>query len=223
MKLVMMSGEYTRQSGEPVASSTEQSAYNTVRRMGLTEDVWHLYPRPDRERVINIPDVRDTFPAIVYGTSYLTDLAGVPDNEVIMFAPVELLANERVVEAILSASKALTNNGNNLAVMGCEYSGNATRIIITEPSVSATSWLPVKSFVEYVDGPLTQEGFKDCGVYGFQPAFLKRFLREKGHPWNHFVIHSTYRSLPAVSFNYAVVEQIKGVVMIPLAGDVALA
>ena len=71
------------------------------------------------------PCRRDTFPAIVLATSYLHDVQGVSEDEVVIVCPVDPFVTEDYFKALYHLGKQAEKGEANLVLMGIEQIGRA--------------------------------------------------------------------------------------------------
>ena len=168
------------------------------------------------------PCRRDTFPAIVLASAYLTDVKGVNPEEPVVVCPVDPYVEDDYFLALKKLAEQAEKGQANLVLMG---------ITPTYPSEKYGYILPVdknpvtevSSFREKPDKMTAEEyirkgAFWNGGVF----AYKLKYVLDKAHEMIPFTdyqdLYAKYDSLPKISFDYAVVEKEKKIQVMSFAG-----
>lgn len=205
-----------------------QRVWNQLAQVGLQEDAHVCAAKAQRDMIlaqvgdvpfIEEPARRDTFPAIAYACTYLADVKGCADDEVVVVIPVDHLVEDEYFIRIAGLQQVLEQSGADLALLGVQPTNPTSTFgyirVATEQSTG--DWLKVDGFVEKPDGgraeKLISEGaLWNCGVFCFRIGYVKRVLRQLNFPTSFLELQAEFETLPKISFDYEVVEKAKSIV-----------
>ncbi len=157
------------------------------------------------------PCRRDTFPAIVLATAYLTDVLGVDPEESVVVCPVDPYVEDDYFEALKALGEQADKGEANLVLMGIEptYPSEKYGYIIPENAdqTAFVSTFKEKPTQEIAREYIWQGALWNGGVF----AYKLKYLLDKAHERIDFTdyqdLFSKYDRLMKISFDYAVVEQ----------------
>lgn len=156
------------------------------------------------------PCRRDTFPAIVLATAYLTDIMGVDPEESVVICPVDPYVEDDYFEALKSLSQQADKGEANLVLMGIEptYPSEKYGYIIPE---SAKQTAFVNTFKEKPSEAVAREYIAQGALWnGGVFAYKLKYVLERAHQLIDFTdyqnLFNKYDTLTKISFDYAVVE-----------------
>lgn len=157
------------------------------------------------------PCRKDTFPAIVLASAYLTDIRGVSPEESVVVCPVDPYVEDAYFEALKSLGRLADKGDANLVLMGIEptYPSEKYGYIIPESNdtVSSVSTFKEKPHMETAKEYIAQGALWNGGVF----AYKLSYLLDKAHSLMDFTdyedLYNKYDTLPKISFDYAVVEK----------------
>lgn len=157
------------------------------------------------------PCRKDTFPAIVLASAYLTDIRGVNPEESVVVCPVDPYVEDAYFEALKSLGRLADKGDANLVLMGIEptYPSEKYGYIIPESNdtVSSVSTFKEKPHMETAKEYIAQGALWNGGVF----AYKLSYLLDKAHSLMDFTdyedLYNKYDTLPKISFDYAVVEK----------------
>lgn len=168
------------------------------------------------------PCRRDTFPAIVLASAYLTDVKGVNPEEPVVVCPVDPYVEDDYFLALKKLAEQAEKGQANLVLMG---------ITPTYPSEKYGYILPVdknpvtevSSFREKPDKMTAEEYIRKGALWnGGVFAYKLKYVLDKAHEMIPFTdyqdLYAKYDSLPKISFDYAVVEKEKKIQVMSFAG-----
>lgn len=181
----------------------------------------------DEVPLIVEPEKRDTFPAIALAVTYLYSQEKLDLDEVITIMPVDPFVEERFMNKIRELEQVIHSSGANLALMGVEPTYPSTKYgyIVPQHGVNSTSaaYKEVKSFkekpsVEQARQLVAKKALWNCGIFAFRLGYLIRALEKRDLPTDYNRMLAQYSGLPAISFDYEIVEKAEKVVVLPYDG-----
>ena len=169
------------------------------------------------------PCRRDTFPAIVLATAYLTDILGIPKEESVVVCPVDPYVEDNYFEALKKLGELAEKGEANLVLMGIEptYPSEKYGYIIPEgkEDVSRVTTFKEKPDSETAKSYISQGALWNGGVF----AYKLEYVLNKAHELIEFTdyedLFSRYDNLPKISFDYAVVEKEPSIQVMRFAGE----
>lgn len=171
------------------------------------------------------PVKKDTFPAICLASSYLYSKLNAKEEEVVVVMPVDVEADEGFYASIRQLAIDFESSTANIGLIGLKptYPSEKFGYILTETSQKDASLLKIDRFVEK---PALEEATElirsgalwNCGVFVFRLGYLLQLLDSGGWPRAHGKLLDQYHMMPAISFDYEVVEKEENVVVKPYAG-----
>ena len=157
------------------------------------------------------PCRRDTFPAIVLASAYLTDVKGVNPEEPVVVCPVDPYVEDDYFLALKKLAEQAEKGQANLVLMGITptYPSEKYGYILPADKNPVTE---VSSFREKPDKETAEEYIKKGALWnGGVFAYKLKYVLDKAHEMIPFTdyqdLYSIYESLPKISFDYAVVEK----------------
>ncbi|WP_144462571.1 sugar phosphate nucleotidyltransferase [Siminovitchia fortis] len=171
------------------------------------------------------PERRDTFPAIALAASYLYSVKGVNQNEVVTVLPVDPYVDISFFKKIKKLEEALNTSNANLALMGVSPTYPSENYGYIVPKYNQKhNFIVVDYFKEKPSNEearklIKQNAFWNCGVFAFKLEYIMSLLTNKGLPIQYKELVKNYHTLEKVSFDYAVVEKEKNIVVFPFRGD----
>ncbi len=171
------------------------------------------------------PVKRDTFPAIGLTSAYLNSECKVDENEVIVVIPVDVEADASFYESIRELALTFRLSTANIGLIGLRPTHPSEKFgyIVTEPAPDNTLLLRVDRFVEKPNKAAAAElidsgALWNCGVFVFRLGYMLKLLQAEGWPLQYDELLQRYHLMPAISFDYKVVEKEDKVVVRPFAG-----
>ena len=186
------------------------------------------------------PSRRDTFPAIALAAATLY-AEGAGGDEVVAVLPVDPYVEDGFFAKVRELEAAVRQSEADLALIGVRPTYPSAKygyIVPEEAGASAASsgsgapralpassgCLPVRRFVEKpseaaAEALIAAGALWNCGVFAFKLDTIIRLLIDKGLPIHGEEIARQYDRLPAISFDYEVVEKAGSVVVAPYAGE----
>lgn len=178
--------------------------------------------------IIEEPERRDTFPAIALAATYLYSIERVPLDEIVTIMPVDPYVRAGFFETMKKLEAALHRTDSELALMGVvptEPSENFGYIVPdTERDPGPAGVRQVKCFKEKprreeAEALIDQGALWNCGVFAFKLGQIIDQLIEMDLPIQYEEMSRQYKRLPKTSFDYAVVEKLERIVVVPYEGE----
>ena len=169
------------------------------------------------------PCRRDTFPAIALATSYLVDVAGVPEDEVVVICPVDPYVNDDYFEALKELAGLAEADTAKLMLMGIKPTHPSEKFgyIIPEDKNDVSH---VKMFKEKPDAKTAAQYIEQGALWnGGVFAYKLKYVLQKAHELvdfdNYNDLFDKYETLTKISFDYAVAENETDVAVMRFAGQ----
>lgn len=168
------------------------------------------------------PARRDTFPAIVLATVYLSEIMKVDKNEPVVVCPVDPYVDDEYFNALKTLYDLANTSESNLVLMGINPTHPSEKFgyIIPEKNELIS---PVASFKEKPSIEVAKEYIKNNALWnGGVFAFKIDYLLKKAHEMIDFEsyqnLYNKYDTLEKISFDYAVVEKEKKISVMKFEG-----
>ena len=164
------------------------------------------------------PCRRDTFPAIALVSAYLHEIRGVPLDEVVAICPADPYVDEDYFRAVLQLLQdAEREDAANLVLMGIEPTYPSEKYGYILPAYQERQ-SKVQSFKEKPDKEtaekyIEQGGLWNSGVFAFKLGYALDKAREMLAYTDYEDLFNRYEELPKISFDYAVVEKERSLVV----------
>ncbi|EJX11024.1 mannose-1-phosphate guanylyltransferase/mannose-6-phosphate isomerase [gut metagenome] len=229
--------------------SMVQRVVRQVNEAGLTSQItlatnasqWDIITNQlgDRVSVVTEPERRDTFPAIALAASYLKQVKGCTDEEVVVIMPCDPYTERGYFEAIGRMAAAVEQQVADLVLMGITptYPSAKYGYVVPEPvpilsdgflysSPSAASEAPrnvlrftEKPSVEVAEQLLAQGALWNGGVFAFRLGYMMKLLRRYVQTDSFEETRARYAEFPKISFDYEVAEKATSVAVVPYTGE----
>ena len=169
------------------------------------------------------PCRRDTFPAIVLATAYLTDIRGISLEDSVVVCPVDPYVDDVYFESLKALAEQANTGESNLVLMGIEptYPSEKYGYIIPKSNEILSS---VATFKEKPDAAAAQNYIARGALWnGGVFAYKLRYLLDKAHELIDFTdyedLYAKYHTLDKISFDYAVAEKEDKIQVMRFAGQ----
>ncbi|TVY11839.1 sugar phosphate nucleotidyltransferase [Paenibacillus cremeus] len=227
----LSSGSRTKQflkvlgSGKGERKSMVQRVWGQLREAGLADSVYIATNASqidlirsqlgDEVPLIIEPERRDTFPAIALTTVYLLSETNASEEETVCILPVDSYVESSFFHRIKQLEEVLQAPDTEVALMGSQPTYPSEKYGYMLPADrSETGHLDIQAFVEKPDRKEAEKLIEagalwNCGVCAFKLRFLLDWLKERGLPCTYEEMIREYRTLPAKSFDYEVLGQMK--------------
>lgn len=174
--------------------------------------------------IIIEPERRDTFAAIALAAVYLYSIKGTSLQEITVVLPVDPYVEDPFFEKIKDLGTIITNSGADIGLIGVKptYPSEKYGYIVPEQNheliLGNLNYSKVARFVEKPRVGLAaelmeQQALWNCGVFAFRLEYIINLLVEKGMPIQYDELLKQYDRIEKISFDYAVVEKAKHVIV----------
>lgn len=157
------------------------------------------------------PSRRDTFPAIALATNFLVDVLGRDVNESVVVCPVDPYVEDDYYKAIGELAKLSDESETGIVLMGIEPTCPSEQFgyILPEKKDAVSE---VKAFKEKPDKEsaakyITQGALWNSGVFAFKIKNMMDKFHQKIDYEDYHDLLAKYDTLPALSFDYEIVEK----------------
>lgn len=168
------------------------------------------------------PCRRDTFPAIVLASAYLTDVKGVNPEEPVVVCPVDPYVEDDYFLALKKLAEQAEKGQANLVLMGITPTYPSEKYGYILP-VDKSPVTEVSSFREKPDKETAEQYIRKGALWnGGVFAYKLKYVLDKAHEMIPFTdyqdLYAIYESLPKISFDYAVAEKEEKIQVMSFAG-----
>ena len=169
------------------------------------------------------PCRRDTFPAISLAAAYLHDIQGVSEDETVIVCPVDSYVGVDYFKALKRVSDEADKDEANLVLMGIEPTYPSEKYGYIVPASEA----PVSSVLKFTEKPdleaaerfVAQGALWNGGIF----ACKLKYVLDRAHELIDFTdypdLFSKYKTVPEISFDYAVVEKEPSIQVVRFSGQ----
>ena len=180
----------------------------------------------EKVKIVLEPERRDTFPAIALSTIFLAIDKQCSEDEVVVVMPCDAYTEEGYFEVIGRMAEAVKQNAADLVLMGIAPTAPSEKYgyIVPEKSDDNLSgensqWIAVKRFAEKPSAEKAAELIKEHamwngGVFAFRLGYMKEVVSKYINASSFEEMVNRYNELPAISFDYEVVEKAKSVAVV---------
>ena len=180
----------------------------------------------EKVKIVLEPERRDTFPAIALSTIFLAIDKQCSEDEVVVVMPCDAYTEEGYFEVIGRMAEAVKQNAADLVLMGIAPTAPSEKYgyIVPEKSDDNLSgensqWIAVKRFAEKPSAEKAAELIKEHamwngGVFAFRLGYMMEVVGKYINASSFEEVVNRYSELPAISFDYEVVEKAKSVAVV---------
>lgn len=179
----------------------------------------------DEVTLVLEPAKRDTFPAICLASSFLHSELGVEEDEIVVVMPVDVEADEGFFAAIRELAVEFESSAANIGLIGLKPTHPSEKFgyILPDTSDEEAALLTIDRFVEKPASEVAEQliasgALWNCGVFAFRLGYLLELLDAAEWPRQYEKLLAQYHSMPAISFDYEVVEKEENIVVKPYGG-----
>ncbi|MBB3108563.1 mannose-1-phosphate guanylyltransferase [Paenibacillus phyllosphaerae] len=179
--------------------------------------------------IIVEPERRDTFPAIALAAGYLYSVKGVSLNEVIFVLPVDPYVEDHFFAKIKDLEEVVKYTEAEIGLIGVTPDHPSEKfgyIVPADENVmeNGTKYSKVECFIEKpreekATQLIEQRALWNCGVFAFRLEYVINELISRGLPIQYDELLKQYDRIEKISFDYAVVEKAKHVVVTSYKGS----
>ncbi len=174
------------------------------------------------------PERRDTFPAIALAAAYLYSVEGASLGETVVVMPVDPYVDGAFFHRLKELEQALGATGADLALIGVQptYPSEKYGYIVPKPARTGAEVPPFLDVHSFREKPCREDAEEmirrgalwNCGVFAFKLEFLINLLIAYDVPIHYEGMLRRYGKLPAVSFDYEIVERARRIAAVRYEG-----
>lgn len=169
------------------------------------------------------PEARDTFPAVALSCAYLKSRLQAADDEIVCILPADPYTEQSFFETLKLLPQALLRSGAEIVLMGVKPVSTSGKYGYILPAGVESGYIRIDSFREKPDESeakrLVDKGaLWNCGVFCLKIGTVMEKLRSLGFPSDYDTLYKEYPKLPAISFDYEILEKSKNLAAVPFRG-----
>ena len=176
----------------------------------------------DSARIALEPAKRDTFPAIANAVLYLKDELGVNENDSVVVCPADAFADASYYQAIERLSTMAKTSIGALCLLGVEPTAPTDKYGYILPKnnaiLSQVNRFQEKPSVEIAKQLINDGALWNAGVFAFKLKFVVDIIEKQFGLNTHSLFINNYHHLPAISFDYQVVEKAESICVLRFQG-----
>lgn len=169
------------------------------------------------------PCRKDTFPAIVLAAAYLRDELGISEDECVAVCPVDPYVDNSFFKKVGELEEIVKSGQANLVLMGITPSHPSEKygyiIPKTSEKVSEVKEFKEKPTQEIAEKYIEQGALWNAGVFAFRLSYVLQKARELIKFKDYRDLYKIYGKLTKISFDYAVVEKEKNILVARYNGE----
>lgn len=169
------------------------------------------------------PCRRDTFPAIALAATYLADVKGLKNDDVVIVCPVDPFVNIDYYEHLKKLEEVVQSSTSNLVLMGMKptYPSSKYGYILPEnkDEVSRVLRFLEKPTEEKAREYIQEGALWNGGIFAFKLGYLLNKAHELINFNNYYDLFSKYSDLKKISFDYEVVEKEPSISVVRFDGE----
>jgi mannose-1-phosphate guanylyltransferase len=208
-----------KQTGKPC--SMVQRMWGQLKKAGLTQNCVICAGGCQEEILrsqlgsVNVavePEGHDTFPAVALSCTYLKNRMKAGDDDIVCILPADSYTDQSYFEALKHMPAVLSQSGAQIVLMGVIPTSPSENYGYILPKCRVNGYLRVEGFVEKPNTVMAKELLKkgalwNGGVFCLRIGTVLDELVRNGLPCDYDALCRNYQKLPAVSFDYAVLEK----------------
>ncbi|WP_326975669.1 sugar phosphate nucleotidyltransferase [Caproicibacter sp. BJN0012] len=174
-------------------------------------------------RISEEPEGRDTFPAVALSCAYLKSRLHAKDDDIACILPVDPYAEQAFFESLKLLPSVLESSGASIVLMGVRPSSPSGKYGYIVPLLYGDGYFRVRCFQEkpgeeQARDLIARGALWNCGVFCLKIGTVLKKLAGLGLPGDYDELYRVYEKLPAVSFDYEILEKSKDLVAVPFDG-----
>lgn len=169
------------------------------------------------------PAAKDTFPAISLSCAYLKDKMNASLDDTVCILPVDPYTDHTYFQTLLHMPSVLSASNADVVLMGIQpkFPSAHHGYILTEPL--SGPFMYARQFIEKPDMAkaeqlLRQGALWNAGVFCLKIGTVLDKLSKMNLPTHYEQIYADYDTFPAISFDYAFVENCSKIAVVPFTG-----
>lgn len=167
------------------------------------------------------PERRDTFPAIVLASAFMSYEKNMSSDQVVIVLPVDPYADSEYFETLIKMETLIANGMANIVLMGIKptYPSGKYGYIIPKKEGILVERFQEKPSEECAEKLIENGAMWNGGVFAFRLGYLLETAR-KYIPFSSYAeVENQYQNLPKISFDYEVVEKEESIAVLEYSGE----
>ena len=165
-----------------------------VRQLGLVETILE-------------PERRDTFPAIALAAAYLHYKKQLDESEAFLACPIDVYAHSEYFELLTDVLGLVSSERFNIGLLGAIPTYPSEKYGYILQKNGAVAGFAEKPSVEKAEELILNGALWNCGVVAAKIGYVLRHARKYVEFDSFDSIFAQYEKLPAISFDYEVLEE----------------
>lgn len=163
------------------------------------------------------PDKKDTFPAIALASAYLVDVLQIDPEETVAFCPVDPFADDSFFATIRDACAYISSVQEHLMLLGITPTAPLEKygyiVPKTENDISLVASFKEKPDKKNAQRYINNGALWNAGVFVFKLSYILKRAHELIDFSDYYDLFQKYHTLERISFDYAVVEHEKDILV----------
>lgn len=169
------------------------------------------------------PSSRNTYPAILLSSLYLSCIKHVTPQEVVVVMPIDAYVTLDFFQHIKELEKALAVSHANVALVGIKPTSPSSQYgyIVPQKLLNTSLNLSYQKVLSFIEKPsvakaddLIKEGaLWNGGIFAFKLEFILNYMKAHHIPCHYNELLSQYDTLPQISFDYQVLENTEDLIV----------
>lgn len=163
------------------------------------------------------PDKKDTFPAIALASAYLVDVLQIDPDETVAFCPVDPFADDSFFATIRDACAYISSVQEHLMLLGITPTAPLEKygyiVPKTENDISLVASFKEKPDKKNAQRYINNGALWNAGVFVFKLSYILKRAHELIDFSDYYDLFQKYHTLERISFDYAVVEHEKDILV----------
>ena len=189
------------------AQEQKEMIYSQIRPMGIVEE----------------PEARDTFPAVLLSCAYLYSEMDAEKEDYVAFLPVDPYTEQKYFQSIQCLEEVIKSTEAEVGLLGVVPQYPASKYGYILPGAEKENYLEVKGFVEKPREEKAEELLKknalwNCGVFCVKIGDMLKKIHEYQVKPCYENVYKEYQKFPKISFDYEVLQKSKKLVAVKFDG-----
>lgn len=182
-----------------------------------------IYSQIKPTGIVEEPEARDTFPAVLLSCAYLYSELSAGKEEYVAFLPVDPYTEQKYFKSIQHLEEVIKQTEAEVGLLGVVPNYPASKYGYILPGDEKEDYIEVKGFVEKpreekAEELLEQKALWNCGVFCVKIGDMLKKAIEYGVNPNYEDVYTQYSKLPKISFDYEVLQKANKLVAVKFEG-----
>ena len=173
--------------------------------------------------IVEEPEARDTFPAVLLSCAYLKSEMGADAEEYVAFLPVDPYTEQKYFQRIQQLEKVIKHSKAEVGLLGAIPKYPASKYGYILPKEEKEGYIEVRGFVEKpgeekAEELLNQNALWNCGVFCLKIGDMLKKIEEYQIQPCYEEVYRQYQKFPKISFDYEVLQKAKKLIAVKFEG-----